>query len=500
MPQAKAIGVEQEAAPMAQDAAVSAESAAAGTATADLPSIEAASPPPAAPRSLVAPAEETPGIAAVAAPPAVEAAAEAVAGAGEETPEIAAMSMTSAMSGGKPPGIPENWTPEPAPPAVSPRDIFGPADGIIYALPDGLRIVDGNTEPRLIKGSAGGVSPLISPDRRWVVYRVPSPEYTELWVASWDGKNARLLLADQDLPIEDLDAGYTTRRLGELSWIPGKNQLAITTFAIPSGAQASLALPKFDLWTLDVETGALRYILELSSSQSPFYAPDGQQFALFEFSITRDAQNSMSVFSADGTIRKTMLRLPDGIGTVGHLVLVQWLPDNNGLLATAPAAAVTSNGNMTITFFRLLPEADPVATGQIEAMEFVWAPNGEWLVYLRRNATAPDKLDLMLATGDGANPMLYTSFRFGAFLGWAPDSQHFLYQVDGLVYLGSPDDEPQVLGNSASVFDPRWLTSDRIIYLMDQGADWMLVSRDLTGEAASLLSLPRDVSYTATQR
>ncbi len=86
-------------------------------------------------------------------------------------------------------------------------------------------------------------------------------------------------------------------------------------------------------------------------------------------------------------------------------------------------------------------------------------------------------LDLYLANGDGTQPQLYELLERGLFLSWSPDGKRFLYVTEQAVHLGAPAAEPLRLGGVASVFAPRWLTANRIVYLQDTGAAWMLMRR-----------------------
>ena len=481
-PRALARPAPEPTAPMPEPEAEIAEAPAAAAEMAPAPAL-------AAHAEKVAPTTEAPSIVAMT-PPLAE-------GTPEMTPEISAMAMGRAVGGE--PGIfnAENFTPEPTPPIASVREILAPSDGIVYAVPSGLWVMDGRSEPRLIERTTGGMQPIISPDRNWIVYRVFDAASTELWVASWDGKDVRLLLTDRDLPQDDLGKDYGARRFDEVRWIPGETRLAITTVAVPNESVISSV---FDLWTLDADSGDLRYMQEIPSARFPTYSPDGQQFALFEFGTTQAPESRLLIAAADGTGQQPILELADETSAAGYLARAQWLPDDDGLLAAVPLTTMRDDGTTTLALYRISADWESTETGQIEAVELFWAPNGLRLAYLQRSNEDPETLVLMVANGDGTDPAPYETFQFGAFLGWAPAGRYFLYQKDGQVYLGNPRRAPEALGNAASVFDPRWLTADRIVYLMDQGADWVLASRDLAGQSVSLMSLPRSVSYDVTRR
>ena len=114
-------------------------------------------------------------------------------------------------------------------------------------------------------------------------------------------------------------------------------------------------------------------------------------------------------------------------------------------------------------------------------------------------------LDLFLANADGSNPQLYASLGNGGFINWSPDGTRFLYSDGaGQTYVGAPDQAPQLLGRSMSLFDPRWISTRQLLALHDTGINWLLVERTLNGAATDagtvgIQPLSHDATYDVTR-
>ena len=141
-----------------------------------------------------------------------------------------------------------------------------PTAGFAYTDEKGLWTVDGKAGVRQLVAGEGLSLPIISPDRSRVAYRVQRDDHSELWTVRWDGADAALLLNESELPVTDLPAGYTERRLNDVRWLPERNVLAVTTVAVPGSADLA---PSMELWQLNVESGALQHVADMGRAVSP---------------------------------------------------------------------------------------------------------------------------------------------------------------------------------------------------------------------------------------
>jgi hypothetical protein len=394
--------------------------------------------------------------------------------------------------------------PEPTPALVQAGSVLPATAGFAYTDEKGLWAVDGEAGVRQLVAGEGLNLPIISPDRSWVAYRVQRDDHSELWVVRWEGADAALLLNEREIPVTDLPAGYTERRLNDVQWLPGRDVLAVTTMAIPGSADLA---PSMELWQLDVESGSLQRVADMGRAIRPFYSPDGTQFALLQYGTEADPTGSLTLVNADGTNSRVALRFPAGPATASSDSQIAWLPDGSGLWAylpdptpssearNSPAAGGLLNG---ATLYRVPSTGnDAQSAGRVDGTQVFWSPDGSRLAYTR--AGVDGALDLFLANADGANPQLYASLGNGSFTNWSPDGTRFIYTDGaGQTYVGAPGQTPQPLGRSMSLFDPRWISPLQLLALHDTGTNWLLVARTLDGSAVGLQPLPREATYDVT--
>jgi len=207
-------------------------------------------------------------------------------------------------------------------------------------------------------------------------------------------------------------------------------------------------------------------------------------------------EGGLWLFNADGSGARAALDLPSGISGPTYEWQVRWLPDGQALWVAIPGPA--SGGSIALYRVPVSGQSELVRT--VEAMDAYWSPEGSRLAYTTPISDSPETRHLYLAAADGSEPSLYATPRYWAFLGWSPDGRHFLYQDNQQVYLGSPGQPPQALGNFLSIFDPHWIGADQFLHFLDQNASWVLASRWLDGRTASLVTLPRDVGYDVIPR
>lgn len=394
----------------------------------------------------------------------------------------------------------EVLTPEPLPPTAQAREVLPAGARLVYADTKGLWALDRASGLRQLAAAEGLNMPLLSADQAWVVYRVWQQDFMALWVVGWEGGAPRLLLDERGLPKDGLDADHVERRINDVRWAPGEPELALNLVAVPSPSAPS-ALPKLELWSLGLETGALRYVADLERAYRPFYSPDGSQFATLQYGTDTDPQGRLVLTSADGSNRRAALQFAAGPGKPSYDTQVSWLPDGSALLLALPDADTLQPGSLNgTTLYRISNEGSARVIGRVDAFQAAWSPDGARLAFTR--VTADDMVDgeLFLANGDGTSAQRYTAWKNGAFLGWAPDGTHFLYQNSYDTYLGALGQAPQRLGTSVSFVNPRWVSDTQFVSQHDIGTEWALTLRGTDGAAYSLLTLPREAMLDAAHR
>jgi hypothetical protein len=443
----------------------------------------------AAAKALPAPASpvtEAPGAMALAVPPA------------QTQPVPEAVPAVGFGRGGGEPAEPsaQERTPAPLPQAAAVTSTLPAGAAMVYADWQSVWAVDGQAGVRPLVGAAGAHMPLISPDRAWIVYRVINQDITELWAIRWEVGPPRKLLTERELPKEDLGPGYGERRIHDLRWIPGSHALAMTTVAYPTGDAAA----QIELWSLNVESGALARRLELGQYGVFAYSPDGKTIARLRRGGEQPSTGSLVLFNADGTGERTALEFPVGVPGYGYESQLAWLPDGRTLLVAIFAAGLDpERGDNAIIFYRVPVEGQAQEIGRIQASDTFWSPDGAYLAYTRSVTETLENRELFLADAGGSNAQRYAALGCGTFAGWAPDGRHFLYYSENQAYLGAPGRPPQSLGSATDVADPHWLAAGQLLYLADRGSEWVLIYRTLDGSPASLTRLPKDITYDVTR-
>jgi hypothetical protein len=387
-------------------------------------------------------------------------------------------------------------TPEALPATAAITTALPAGAGIAYADLKGLWALDRENGARPIVSGEGISSPIISSSRAWVAYRVLRGDHFELWTVRWDGKDARLLLAERDLPKEDLGHGYSERRFGEVRWIPGRFALALNVTVVPAGRDAP---PRFELWLVDAQTGARRLAVKMDAAVHPIFSPDGQRFALLQPGADKAREGSLALYGTDAADGRVLLKFARSLAPRFYETQVSWLPDSKTLLAAVTDPADSPEQLNGVTLYRIAADGQAQSAGRVDAFDSFWSADGTRLAYTRAVNNTVDTRELWIANADGANPQQYATLRNGVFVNWSPDSVHFIYSDADSVYLGGVGQPPRRLGNIASVFDPHWIGPGQFVHLHDQDAGWMLVLRTVDGQAASLLLLPREASYDVTQ-
>jgi hypothetical protein len=379
---------------------------------------------------------------------------------------------------------------EPPPAAAPVASVLPAGAGLVYADQSSLWALDPQSGQRQLLQVPDISSPLISDDRAWIAYRAQEPDHVEIWAVPWDGKEPRLVLDERALPMKNLPKGYRERRIQGMEWVPGQHRLAVITLTIAD--EAGLP-PEYDLWTVDVESGDIAYLIRMGQADRPFYDRLGERFALLR---NGGPEGGVWLFNADGSGARAALDLPSDISSPTYEWQLRWMPDGDLLWAAIPGPATGTS----IALYRVPVAGQSELVRTIEALDAHWSPDGSRLAYTTPMSDSLETRQLYLATADGSDPSLYATPRYWAFLGWSPDGRHFLYQDNQQIYLGTPGQPPQGLGNFLSIFDPRWIDAEQFLHFLDQNASWVLASRWLDGRTASLATLPRDASYDVTPR
>lgn len=400
----------------------------------------------------------------------------------------------------EPVGIPPQYlAPEPTPPGKP----------LATALPSGLRLaysdlnalwaIDGDGGVRQLVQGRNINTPQLSPDQQWIAYRISTDKGLQVWVIQWQGGKPRLLLDDAKLPAEGLPAGYVRRAISDTRWAPKGHVLAVTLSLVP-GPDSELQ-PKVELWQIDAEMGDLKFSSELGRAWRPFYSPDGSEYLVLQYGAEEKPEGSLSLVDTRSGKGKTLLTFPASPGKNSYESQIAWTPDSQTAWVAIPTAdygaPAPPNGTK---IYRVTASGDVKEAGEVDAAQVYWSPTGTQMAYVRYTDETLAENELYLANADGSQAQLYTPMTQGEFLSWSPDGARFIYQDDFQVFVGAPGAAPGKLANATSEVNPRWVSNTQILASHDTGDGWVLTLRDINGEAATLLPLPRDAMWDAVSR
>ncbi len=412
----------------------------------------------------------------------------------EAAPELGAAAIGRGGGGGPADsGIPpEALTPEALPQTKPLGEVLPAGVRLAYADLRGVWAIDRESGARQLLRAEGANTPQISPDGQQILYRTMTETGIDLWTVDWDGTDVRRILSERDLPKTDLDRRYTERRVQEARWAPGQTLVAVSLFTMPAPTAPEVEA-KSELWYLDATTGKLRYVTDLGRAYWPAFSPQGDHFALLQYGTEVEPQGTLTLYDADGSNGRIVLRFPASPAKVSYERQLAWAPDGQVLWLALPDADPPGPGQLNgTTLYRIPVKGEAETIAQIDAYQVAWAPDTGRLLFTRYTSDVRDTVELYLAGGDGADPQLYSTIKYGEFVNWSPDGKYFVYQDSFQINAGSPGAAPQRLGNGVSLVDLRWISADQFVSLHDTGTGWLLNLRGMDGSAAGLLPLPRE--------
>jgi Tol biopolymer transport system component len=441
------------------------------------------------------------------APPAAAAAAAAESGPAAATAMAGSPLPTASMGrgGGPVPGGAPNQAdagrPSALPPAAPLSSALSPSTGLVYVAGSKLTTIDAQGTHSLTDVS-GLTAPTISPDRSWIVYQVPHEDYNELWAMRWDGSDAHLILNTGKFPAS---GGGTTgpAQIAGTQWVPGGHVLALHV-TVPDPANPDQP-GRQELWTINAEANAPRYVLDLGTTGASFFSPNGKLVALLQrgnpAANPSQPQGLISLFNADGSNQRQVLEVPANVNGFGFDSQLAWAPDSNALWAAIPDAQAMAPQSSGLTLYRIPVRGAAEPAGKIEAIETFWSPDARHLAYVRATDPSGENRELVLANPDGSRAQVYAPITAGGDMGsWSPDSRAFTYTSGNQLYVGSLGQAPQLLGPAGTLIEPHWIGPEQMWYLLDQGDNWALVSRSGDGKTASLAQIPKDSAVAMSGR
>lgn len=272
----------------------------------------------------------------------------------------------------------------------------------------------------------------------------------------------------------------------ELAMAPGTHQLLFNTRAVLEGP--GLAKTN-DLLRVDSDSGSLTKLLDPGQGGDFTLSPDGLQLALVQ-------PDSIGFANQDGgQLRPEVLTFPWVITYSEYFFYLKpaWVED--GVIAAVPAEDPFFGPEQGSIWHVPADGSDPLLLSDLQADLFlpqrgaapIVSPDGNRVAAFRKSDDTGSFQLWLVDLQSGAEEQ-YAQGNLG-WVGWAPDSSHFVYANDGAnqVYLGQIGQAPQLLGEASNL---RWIDSEHYLWLTLSGSDWVLKLGDLSGGSVDLATGP----------
>jgi hypothetical protein len=228
----------------------------------------------------------------------------------------------------------------------------------------------------------------------------------------------------------------------------------------PSSHTVYFVTEQYDLHRVNTDSGTPTPVLGAGKGGPVSFSPDGRWMTLYH-------PRELVLARSDGSAARVVYEwLPDdGVGTMGPEIV--WEPNSAGFRMVTPTGPQGSPDNMTIWYF-------PVNGNSVKQMSYTGpyganlSPDGRKVVYLYGQH---GPIDVHVVTADGKDTTFdsYTNVH-PSFMGWAPDSKHFMLNLskDGRLlvpYLCAVGEQPVKLTDTDDAHAIVWIDAQRVLFV-----------------------------------
>lgn len=283
------------------------------------------------------------------------------------------------------------------------------------------------------------------------------------------------------------DAAHISNFPTRYHWLPGEERVAFSLLEVSEGIGGCCVYAGD--WVVDLESGHLeRYDGEALTrpDQPPGYlSPDGRYQVII-------GNTGLSLADSQGElIWQDLLTYPRHYRPDITAPIMRWMDDSETFFALVLEVEDPYEQGATFSTWVVPVDGNPaVQTGIYEGYfpDVYISPNNRYFAYWRAEPSSNYR-HLYLAMIDGSETLHYSSGEQLKFLGWNPDSIHFVWQSDGhSLQYGS------VCGGSSALTDSQDVPVEPEIYWLD--AKWYLyVNRLRSGQRELRLGLVDGESF-----
>jgi hypothetical protein len=376
------------------------------------------------------------------------------------------------------------------------------------AVPLPLRFALNDTQGSLWVWEAGGmpqklvdrdhiIEVRLSPDKQIIAF-LSSADYINytLKVIGFDGSNQRVLLSPADfLPLANTPDATGVKPFG-WKWTPDGRRIGFVSS--PTFEGPGLVLNN-DLHFVEVASGVREEFLSPGEGGMFYFSPDGSRLALVE-------PTSISIINTEGSGRLDDVLTFEMINTASEYMYYPtplWSPDSQFLLAAIPPTQPFAESPADTRIFRIPADGSaPVIVNHVPSIFFepvAFSPDADHFTYFEMGSvfgSPPEGLHLVSLPGGEDSLVSGSPSRF---LGWSPDSQHFLFTQDSnsVLKIGTAAEEPVFVLDSGDgkFISGKWLSDENYVFMVRRSGDfWTIYLGQVGGGVEVLLEIPFEMA------
>lgn len=333
-----------------------------------------------------------------------------------------------------------------------------------------------------------------SSDEKMVAFvHYPDKIGGELWAANMDGSGAQRLVSTEDLMKINTEANADSATPAGVTWMPGTYSL--TFDAEPTFNNDGIYIfVQSQVWVVDLVSGEQKALLPVGEGGNVSYSPDGKTMMI----TTPDSLKFLNLVT--GEIHQGDLDyFAVGFGEYYAYPTSTWSPDSNTVLIAQPDTE-SYDIDQPVTIWQVPVDGSPAqilleVTGFFPIFSF--SPDQANVAYWTATASDPNFRQLSITSVDGSEGITYTSNETIDFIGWLPDSRHFLYVLgdQDKAYVGDLCGEPAPLDIDFHPVGIRWLDVSRFLFERPPGGNLELYEAHPDGTTILRLNIEDSGGY-----
>lgn len=343
------------------------------------------------------------------------------------------------------------------------------APGLVVAWVDGGDLMrwEGGEVEQIAEFAAW---PYLSPDGEKIAFTRAGDDgkmlSSSLWLWDAETRQEKQLFSIHELPT---DADSASRWIHKIEWLDSARLLFNTIYDNPMMFDSLN-----DLWQVNIETGEVSQLRTMGNGGDFTVSLDGEHIALVIPGTYEVSSSQISIVNTETFEGIEMLTFP-AVSTASEYHFyppVFWEADRQALRVAIPDPdAIYHDGEgLPVSLWRVTIHGESEKIGEVPASFFglpVWSFDGQHLLYMQRiGGATSNTFNLMLAAGDGTNPLVYASGEAGTIGSprWLPDAPQFVFNQGevGAYWLGASDTPPTRL--AGMLYSPLFLENGWYVY------------------------------------